>query len=111
MKFLFIINASLASQGNCIFKLHFHSRVINGGVRGAEAPRTPPLSFVLREFTIKIEALAQMLELENSITSSFEHLDVVVETFDGATGIPIDEIVAVYGLNGLDQTHEGCRIS
>jgi len=83
----------------------------NGGVRGAEAPRTPPLSFVLREFTIKIEASAQILEIENSITSSFEHLDVVVETFDGATGIPIDEIVAAHGLNGVDQAHEGCRIS
>ena len=62
-------------------------------------------------FNIKIEALAQMLEIENSITSSFEHLDVVVETFDGATGIPIDEIVAAHGLNSFDQAHEGCRIS
>jgi len=34
-----------------------------------------------------------MLKVENAIATSFEHFDLVVETFDESTGITIDEVI------------------
>jgi hypothetical protein len=40
---------------------------------------------------IKINALKQVLDVENAIAAALEHLDLIVEAFNKTTGIPMDE--------------------
>ena len=42
---------------------------------------------------VQIDTLEQMLEVENAITTPFENLDLVVEPFDEATVLALDEVV------------------
>ncbi len=42
-------------------------------------------------FKVKINALKQVLDVKNAIAAAFEHLDLVVETFNKATAITMNE--------------------
>jgi hypothetical protein len=44
-------------------------------------------------FQIEEDALEQMLQIEQSITTPLEHLDFVVQSFNKATVLPVDEVV------------------
>jgi len=42
---------------------------------------------------VQVNTLEQVLEVENAITTSLEDFDLVVETFDKASVLSMDEVV------------------
>ena len=55
---------------------------------------------------VKIDALEQMLEVENTVTTPLENFDLVVEPFDEAAGLAMNEIVGDFLPPGMKQFQE-----
>ena len=55
---------------------------------------------------VQIDALEQVSEVENAIGSSFEDFDLVVETFDKAAVLALNEVVGDFIPPGHEQFQE-----
>ena len=55
---------------------------------------------------IQVDALEEVLEIEDAKTSSFENFDSVVETFDKAAGFSADEVVGDFLPPGKEPLQE-----
>ncbi|MFZ1043637.1 MAG: hypothetical protein WCA79_07210 [Anaerolineales bacterium] len=51
---------------------------------------------------VQIDALEQMLEVENTVATPLKDFDFVVETFDEAAVVAIDEVVGDFFPPGLE---------
>ena len=51
---------------------------------------------------VQINALEEMLEVENAVAASLKDFDLVVETFDEAAVVAVDEVVGDFLPPGLE---------